>query len=816
MTTTGTVPRDAEVVIVGGGIGGCSIAYHLAKLGVKEVVLVERRQLTCGTTWHAAGLVGTLWPTKNMTQLGKYSHELYQALEAETGQATGYRRTGSITLATTPERMEELKRSADMARVFGVQVDVVGPQTLGELYPGLQTADLVGGLHIFGDGQTNPVDTTMALAKGARARGALLLENTTATRILVDGGRAVGVETDRGAIRARKVVLAGGMWSRDLAAAIGVTLPLYACAHYYVVTEPIPALQKNLPIMRDLDNGNYFKEDAGKLLVGFFEDNAHPVDMSRISADFCFDELPADVEHFERYLARAIERFPAMAETGIRTFFCGPESFTADNQHIMGEAPGIRDFYVACGFNSRGIGGGGGIGKMMAEWIVRGHPTMDLWESDVRRVMPHQGNEAYLRNRVGEALTRSYAMHWPYQQYESSRDQRHSPVHAFLNTRGACFGEVAGWERPNWFAPSGEEPRYRYSYQRSNWFFAARQEHLAVRTAAGLYDASSLAKFLVRGREAENFLQRLCTNDVAVPTGQTVYTQWLNERGGIEADLTVAKLGEQEFMISTPCASQVKDLAWLKDHVPPSGGVELLDVTCDYAVLSIHGPQSREIVRRVYGDDIAMLPFGCAKWIQTDGASIWAQRLSYPGEVGWELFVSAINAETALKALEDAGRMGGLVFVGMHAVDSLRLEKGFRHWGHDVTYEDTPIDAGLSFTCRFDKKIPFIGRDAVLRQRDAGRRTRALVQFLLDDPEPLLFHNEPILRDGHRVGYLTSGGYAHHLGRAIGMGYVTDPGGVDAATISASQYQIVVAGVPVSARASLRPFYDPSGDRMRS
>jgi len=809
------IPREAEVVIIGGGIGGCSIAYHLAKLGVSDVVLVERRQLTCGTTWHAAGLVGTLWPTKNMTQLGKYSHDLYQSLEAETGQATGYKRTGSISLATTPERMEELKRSADMAKVFGVRVEVVGPQTLGELYPGLKTQDLVGGLHIIEDGQTNPVDTTMALAKGARARGALLLENTAARKILVEGGGAVGVETDRGTIKARKVVIAGGMWSRDLAASVGVTLPLYACAHYYAVTEAMPGLRRNLPIMRDLDSGNYFKEDAGKLLVGFFEDNATPVDMNRISKDFCFDQLPLEVEHFERYLMRAIERLPMMSEAGIRTFFCGPESFTADNQHIMGEAPGLRNLYVACGFNSRGIGGGGGIGKVMAEWIVHGYPTMDVWESDVRRVMPHQGNETYLRGRVCEALSRSYSMHWPYQQYESSRDQRCSPVHAALKARGACFGEVAGWERPNWFAQPGEEPRYRYSYKRSNWFFAARSEHLAVRNAAGLYDASSLAKFVVRGRDAETFLQRICTNDVSVAAGQTVYTQWLNERGGIEADLTVARLGEHEFMISTACGSHVKDLAWLEGHLPEGAHVEVEDVTDQYGVLSLHGPRSREIIAKLCGNDAAILPFGSAAWTRIADARIWVQRLSYPGETGWELFVSAASTERVLLAIEAAGQGCGLAYVGMHAVDSLRLEKGFRHWGHDVTYEDTQIDAGLSFTCSFDKKVPFIGRDAVLRQREKGRRTRALVQFLLDDSEPMLFHNEPIICDGRSVGYLTSGGYGHYLDRAIGMGYVSNPDGIDAARIAAGRFEIMVAGERFPARASLRPFFDPTGERMR-
>lgn len=810
------MPHQAEVVIIGGGIGGCSIAYHLTKLGVTDVVLLERRQLTCGTTWHAAGLVGTLWPTKNMTQLGKYSHDLYQALEAETGQATGYKRNGSISLATTSERMVELTRAADMARVFGVKVDVVGPQTLAGLYPGLMIDDLVGGLHIPEDGQTNPIDTTMALAKGARMGGALILENTKVTSILVDDDRAVGVTTNRGQIKARKVVLAGGMWSRDLAASVGVVLPLYACAHYYVVTEDIPGLRRDLPLMRDLDSANYFKEDAGKILTGFFEDNANPLSMDQIPEDFCFGELPSEFGHFERYLSRAMRRVPILSQTGIRTFFCGPESFTADNQHIIGEAPQLRNFFVACGFNSRGIGGGGGIGKVVADWVHRGYPPMDVWESDACRIMPHQGSEKYLYPRVREALGRSYAMHWPYQQYESSRDQRHSPLHDILAAKGACFGEVAGWERPNWYAPTGVEPRYQYSYKRQNWFEYAAAEHRAVRDSVGVYDASSLAKFLVHGRDAEALLQRLSTNDIGVAPGNTVYTQWLNDRGGIEADLTIAKMSESEFLISTSCGSHVKDWSWLMRHVPVGAQVEVADVTDDYGVISLHGPQSRALLSTLTDADVsaAAMPFGRASWMEVCSVRSWIQRLSYVGELGWEIYVPRAKAAAVLDAVIIAGGKYGLRLVGMHAVDSLRLEKGFRHWGHDITYQDTPFEAGLAHTCRFDKAIPFIGRETVLRQK-AGRRTKALVQFLLDDPAPLVFHNEPILRNGKPVGYLTSGAYAHQLGRAIGMGYVASDENIDAAWLAASEMAILVAGARVSAKASLRAFYDPAGNAMK-
>jgi 4-methylaminobutanoate oxidase (formaldehyde-forming) len=806
------------VAIIGGGIGGCSIAYHLAKAGDSDVALLERRQHTCGATWHAAGAVGTLWPTKNMTQLGKYSHDLYQSLEAETGQATGYKRNGSITVATNRDRMKELTRAADLARVFGVKVDVVGPGELAELYPGLNNADIVGGLHIPEDGQTNPIDTTMALAKGARMNGARILEETKATRILVENGRAVGVETDKGAIGARKVVLAGGMWSRDLAAEAGVVLPLYACEHYYVVTEEIPGLPSDLPIMRDLDNGVYFKEDAGKLLFGFFEDNAIPLPMSKVPEDFCFDELPCDFEHFERYLERAMGRVPALETAGIRTFFCGPESFTTDNQHLMGEAPGLENLYVACGFNSRGLGGGGGIGKVMAEWIIQGYPPMDLWESDARRVMPFQGDEAYLKERAAEALERSYAMHWPYFQYTTSRGVRKSALHDELAARHACFGEVAGWERPNWYAPEGVEPVYEYSYDRQNWFPYAAEEHRAVREAVGLYDLSSLAKIRVTGADAEGVLQLICSNDVAVEPGRTVYTQWLNVRGGIEADLTVARLGEAEFLISTACSSQVKDWTWLHRNLPDGSRVEIADVTDELAALSLQGPRSRDVLAAVCGEDLSAggFPFGSGRWLEISERRVWGQRISYVGELGWEIFARRDDAITVFGALEAAGLPLGLRLIGMHTVDSLRLEKAFRHWGHDITYEDTPVQAGLTFACRFDKKTPFLGHDAVLRQKEAGIPTKRLVQFLLEEPEPLLFHNEPILRDNQVVGYLTSGNYAHHLGAAIGMGFVGDEAGIDASYVASGRFEIEVAGERVPARAGLKPFYDPSSSRMRS
>lgn len=812
------LPEEVQVVIIGGGIGGASIAYHLAKRGVSDVLLLERGQLTCGTTWHAAGLVGTLWPTKNMTQLGAYSHRLYQELEAETGQATGYKRNGSISLAQTTARLEELTRTAEMARVFGVEVDVVGPKTLGELYPGIDTTDIVGGLHLPKDGQTNPIDVTMALAKGARMNGATIREGVTVTKILTDGDKVTGVETTQGTVRAKKVVLTGGMWSRDLAKQVGVVLPLFACEHYYVVTDAIPDLPKNLPIMRDLDHGVYFKEDAGKLLIGFFEDNANPLPMSKVPADFSFGELPYEFDHFEKYLERAMIRYPALAEIGIPTFFNGPESFTTDNQHLMGEAPLLKNFFVACGFNSRGIGGAGGIGKVMAEWIDLGYPPVDVWESDCRRAMPFQGDETYLENRVAEALERSYAMHWPYYQYRSSRGIRKSPFYDRLVQLGAVHGEVAGWERPNWYAPEGVKPEYEYSYGRQNWFQYSASEHNNVRENVGFYDLTSLAKFKITGSDAETLLQRLCCADVAVPVGKLVYTQWLNERGGIEADLTISKMGDDEFLVTTPCGSHVKDWSWLQRHAEQGSDVKIEDVTDNYGVIALQGPNARAVLQTLTDVDLSneAFAFGTGRWMKCGGVDLWAQRISYVGELGWEIFIPSGTALRFLDALLEAGKSFGLRPLGMHAVDALRMEKAFRHWGHDVVYEDNLVDAGLAFTAKPEKNVEFIGRDAFLQQKAAGISKKRMVSFLLEDSDPLLFHNEPILMNGKAVGYLTSGNYAHHLGAAIGMGYVTADEPLTADLLAKSRFAIQVNGKAQPAKASLKPFFDPTSSRMRA
>ncbi len=811
------LPGQTQVVIIGGGIIGSSLVYHLTKIGWRDVVLLERKKLTCGTTWHAAGLVGQLRATLNMTRLAQYTADLYTTLEQETGQATGFKQNGSISVATNEERFEEWKRGASMARTFGLEVEVIGPDEMKHLWPLLNIEDVAGGVFLPKDGQTNPIDTTTALAKGARAGGAQIFEDTKVTAIHTRDGRVTGVATDRGDITAEVVVNCGGMWGREIGLMAGVDVPLHACEHFYILTEEMKDLPSDLPVLRDQDGCAYYKEDAGKILLGAFEPNAKPWGMDGIPEDFCFDELPEDFEHFEPVLEAAMNRVPALQEVGIRKFFCGPESFTPDNRYMLGEAPNLKNFYVAAGFNSIGIQSAGGAGKVLAEWIAEGHPPMDLWDVDIRRMVPFQNNKTYLYHRASEALGLLYAMHWPYRQYETARGLRRSPLHERLKDRGACFGEVAGWERPNWFAPAGVEPRYAYSYKRQNWFPYAAEEHRAVREGVALFDQSSFGKFLVQGRDAEAVLQRICANDVAVPHGKIVYTQWLNDRGGIEADLTVTRLSDTSYMVVTGAAVAGRDFNWLQRHIPEDSHCIATDVTSGYGVMGVMGPKSRELLARLTETDLSneAFPFGTAREIELGMARVRALRVTYVGELGWELYVPSDFAVAVFDALASEGEAFGLRPAGMHVLDSCRIEKAYRHWGHDITDEDTPLEAGLGFVCRLDKNTAFIGRDALLRQREAGLKRR-LVQFALKDPEPLLYHNEPIYRDGEIVGYLTSGNYGHHLGAAVGLGYVRHPDGVDADFVASGHFEIEVACERIPAEASLRPLYDPKSARIRA
>jgi len=803
-------------VIVGGGIVGCSVAYHLTLRGVADVVLLERRQLTCGTTWHAAGLIGQLRATRNLTRLAQYTTELYASLEKATGQATGFQQIGSLALATQAERFEELKRGASMARCFGLEVDLLTPAEAGKLWPLMTTRDLVGAVHLPKDGKTNPIDTAQALAKGARSRGARILENVRVEEIVVEGGRAVGVRTAAGEIEAGVVVNAAGMWSHELAAAAGAAVPLHAAEHFYIVTEAIPDLPKDLPVLRDADACAYFKEEAGKLLVGWFEPVAKPWGADGIPESFSFETLPHDLEHIEPLLAGAIRRVPALGRAGIKLFFNGPESFTPDNRYLLGETAEVRGLFVAAGFNSIGIQSAGGAGKVLADWIVDGHPPMDLWDVDIRRVMPFQQNRRYLRDRTVEALGLLYAMHWPFRQPETARGVRKSVLHDRLLAAGACFGEAAGWERPNWYAPKGVQASYEYSYGRQNWFEHSAAEHRAVRENVGLFDQSSFGKYLLEGPDAETVLNRISANDIAVPVGRIVYTQWLDERGGIEADVTVTREARDRFLIVTAAASQTRDLAWLRRNIPEGARAVAFDATSALAVLGVMGPKSRELLARLTKADLSneAFPFASSRVIDLGYARVRASRITYVGELGWELYVPTEFAQGVFDQIIEEGSSGGLRLAGYHALNSLRLEKAYRHWGHDITDEDTPLEAGLGFAVAWRKPGGFIGRDALLRQRDSGMRRR-LVHFALTDPGKLLYHNEPIWRDGRLAGHVTSGMFGHTIGKPLGLGYIDNAGDlVDATFVAEGRYEIEVAGERIAAEASLRPFYDPAGRRV--
>jgi glycine cleavage system T protein len=811
-----SLPTHAQIVIIGGGIIGCSLAYHLTKLGRKDVLLLERKKLTSGTTWHAAGLVRAMLYTANLTKLAKYTVDLYKTLEHETGQATGYKQNGSLSIATNEERWDELRRGASMARAFGAPADPVTPKRVQELWPLMNTADLIGAIHFPEDGSTNPADTTMAFAKGARAGGARLVEDCKVTGVLTKNGRALGVTTEAGDVSAEIIVNCAGLWGREVGKMAGVDVPLHACEHFYIVTESMN-VPSTLPVMRDMDACAYYKEDAGKLLVGAFEPKAKPWAVDGIPEDFCFTELPEDFDHFEPVLQGAIHRVPRLADTGIRKFFNGPESFTTDQRYLLGPSLELENFYVAAGFNSVGIQSAGGVGMALAHWIAEGHPPFDLWDVDSRRSMPHQNNKSFLIDRVSEALGLLYAMHWPYRQFETARGVRKTPLYERLKAHNACFGEVAGWERANWFAPKGVEPKYQYSFKRQNWFEYCAAECRATRTAVGLFDQSTFAKFTVRGPDAESVLQRICANDVGGAPGRAVYTQWLNDRGGIEADLTVTRLADDAYMVVTAAATARRDLLWLKRHIPSEARASIEDITSGYAVLGVMGPNSRALLQKLTSTDLSntAFPFGASREIEIGYARLRASRISYMGELGWELYVPAEFAVGVFDRILEEGSAHGLKLCGMHAMDSLRIEKAYRHWGHDIGEEDTPLEAGLGFVVAFDKKVPFIGREALLRQKSQARLTKRLVQFALEDPEPLLYHNEPIYRDGKLVGYTSSANYGHTLGRAIALGYVSAPEGVDQSYLDAGKFELEVACRRYPARVSLRPLYDPRSERMR-
>ena len=812
------IQNKAKVIIIGGGVIGCSVAYHLSKLGWNDIVLLERKQLTSGTTWHAAGLIGQLRASANMTKLAKYTQELYFDLEKETGVSTGFKRVGSISVALTNERMEELKRSAAMARAFGVDVEEISPREIKNRYPHINLERVVGGVFLGKDGQGDPANIALALAKGARQEGAKIYEGVTATKIFKNQNKVTGVEWtnrhgERGRISCEEIVNCAGMWGHSVGKMLGTNIPLHACEHFYIVTEPIAELTQ-LPVLRVPDECAYYKEDAGKMLLGAFEPNAKPWGMSGIPKDFEFDQLPEDFEHFEPILEMAVNRVPMLEKAGIHTFFNGPESFTPDDAYHLGRSPEMENVWVAAGFNSIGIQSAGGAGMALAQWMQDKETPFAVGDVDISRMQPFQGNKKYLFERSKETLGLLYADHFPFRQKESARGVRRTPFHEHLKSKGAVFGEVAGWERANWFSNTGQSDEYRYSWKRQNWFENSAREHMAVREHVGLYDMSSFGKIRVEGKDAESFLNYLCSANLSVDIGKIVYTQFLNSKGGIEADVTVTRLSETTYLIVTPAATRLADETWLRRN-QKDYSVVITDVTAAEGVLALMGPASRALLNSVSPNNFEneTNPFGTAQLIEIGMGQARAHRVSYVGELGWELYISSDQCGHIFETIFDAGSDHNLKLCGMHMMDSCRIEKAYRHFGHDITCEDHVLEAGLGFAVDTGKP-DFIGKKAVIDKKECGLEKR-LVQFQLTDPEPLLYHNEPIMRDGEIVGYISSGNYGHKLGGAIGMGYVPCKNESPEELLS-SKFEIDVAGTICAAKASLKPLYDPLSKRTKA
>jgi glycine cleavage system aminomethyltransferase T/glycine/D-amino acid oxidase-like deaminating enzyme len=816
-SNTESFPTQAQVVIIGGGVIGCSVAYHLTKLGWRDIVLLERAQLTAGTTWHAAGLIVSGFSTETDMHMAKYTRDLYERLGEETGQDTGFKANGYMQIASNLERLYSLRRRADYCRGHGVSTEEISAAEVKKMWPLFYTDDIIAGFYTAEDGRVNPVDTTMALAKGAKMGGARILKETRVTGIKREKGRVTSVVTDRGEIEAEYVVNCGGIWARELGKMAGVNVPLHAAEHYYLITEAIDGMHPDMPIVEDPDRFAYYREEVGGLMIGFFEPVAKPWGMAGIPEAFRFGEIAADWERMMPYMELAMERIPISKETGIHTFFCGPESFTPDMGPLMGEAPELKNFYVAAGFNSLGILFGGGAGQVMAQWIVDGVPPVDVSGIDIARMMPFQNNPKYLHDRTVELLGWQY-ISWPNLQPETARNARRSAMHDRLAAAGAYFGQSVGWEYADWFAPQGVEPKVTYSWGRQNWFEYAASEHRAAREDVILMDLTHMSKILVQGRDAEKTLNRICANDVAVPVGRIVYTQWLNERGTIEADMTVTRLAKDCYFLVLVDAIHTHVVTWLKHHIPPEAHVFVTDVTSAYNIISVQGPKSRQLISGLSTADLSneAFPYLTMQEIDIGYALVKALRITYVGELGWELYVPTEFTLHVFDSLVEAGADVGLKHAGFKALNTLRLEKAYRDYGYDIDNTDTPLEAGLSFAVDFTKPGGFIGKEALLRQKEEGVLRHRLVQFLLEDPEPLLYGGEPIYRDGELVGYLNSGGYGHTLGGSVGLGNVENEEGVTADFVTTGCYEIEVAGARYPARASLRPMYDPKGERVRS
>jgi len=808
-------PNQAQIVIIGGGIVGCSTAYHLTKIGYTDVVLLERKELGSGTTWAAAGLVAQLRQNREMTNLAKYATELYPALEAETGTATGYVKTGALGVCQTEDRRREWLRGAAMAAAFGIEMFEISLKEAEELVPGMSTKDLVSVFYLPGDGHTNPLDTTQSLIKGAKMKGAKVFEHTRVTGINVKNGAVCGVSTESGDIACEYVINCAGMWGRDVGKMVNVSVPLFAAEHMHAITKPIDGIEKIFPTVRDFDGRTYFKCENGGILLGGFEAVSKPWGMKGIPEKYMYTELQEDWEQFEVFMDCGLTRFPDLETAQVRHLSVVPESFTPDNAFMVGAAPGIKNFFVGCGMNSVGIASAAGVGRALSQWVDQGYPEETLWPVDVRRYFSWQQNSSYLHDRIVESVGILYEHHYPNRQRTTARPVICSPVHDRLADRGACFSMLAGWERADWFAPQGVDPIHQYNWGRANWFPYQGEEHLAVREGVGIYDLSSMHNYLVQGPDAENVLQELCTNDIAVPVGSVVYTPVLNEHGGFESDLTVTRFSEDSFFIVTALGTGVRDFDYIKRRIPTDARATITDVTHGYAMLAVMGPQSRNLLSKLTDADLSneAFPFRTAKEIDLGYARPWAVRISYVGELGWELYIPSGFATAVFDALMDAGKEFDIRLVGMQAVNSLRVEAGLRHWEAEIGPEDTPYEAGLGFCVKLDKQ-DFMGREALVQQKEKGLR-RKLVMFTLDDPEPLLYQNEPVYRNGEQVSQITSGAYGFKIGSAVGFGYLSNDEGISDTWILDGQYEVMVEGRKIPAKVHLRSPYDPNNERPK-
>lgn len=814
---TDGLPTHADVVVIGGGIIGCSTAYHLAKNHKLNVVLLEQNKITSGSTWHAAGLVGQLRSSASITQVLKYSVDLYKKLDAETGLETGWKMTGCLRLATNQDRWTEYKRLATTAQSFGMEMHLLSPQEVKKMWPLMETSDLVGASFLPTDGQASPSDIAQSLAKGARMHGAKLMEGVGVTGFDIAEGRVTAVKTNKGTIKTEKVVNCGGQWARQIGAMAGVSVPLQPVKHQYVITEKMEGLARDVATIRDPDRRTYFKEEVGGLVFGGYEPDPISWTTGDVPTNFEFQLFEDNFDHFEQHMEQALARVPALANTGIKKMINGPESFTPDGNFILGAAPELKNFYVGAGFNAFGIASGGGAGWVLADWVARDEAPMDLWIVDIRRFSDLHKDRDWVNERTLEAYGKHYTIAFPHEEYESGRPRLVSPLYDRIKAAGACFGSKLGWERPNWFARDGQSPRDIYSMGRQNWFKAVGEEHKATREAVTLFDQSSFAKFEMKGKDCEKALSWICANDVSKGAGKLTYTQMLNSRGGIECDLTVARLGADHFYIVTGTGFRTHDFAWIKDHIATGLDAKIEDVTEDYATLSLMGPKARDVLQAVAKEDVsnAAFKFGEAKFIHIAGHKVLALRVTYVGELGWELHVPSRHALSVYDTVVAAGRPQGLMLAGYRAIESLRLEKGYRAWSSDITPNDTPFHAGLGWAVKMKSNTPFLGREALAAITEKPLVKR-LAGFVTDREDVVLAGRETILRDGKFAGYLTSGGYGYTVGKPIGYGYIRNAEGVSDEYIASGSYELVVAQERVKATVHMQSIYDPTHARVKA